>query len=1001
VLNGALNVDYKSDHPKIKGELSLPVLDMRPFLRDKPVAQEEAPPQSLAQVYQEIAKATFNLNELNSADADLKLRVGKWLSLPGEVHDAMLQVKLQHGHLSVPMQVTVAGVTLSGNSGIDASVSPARFKLALGTHDSNIGNLAGLLLSMPDVKGKLSRFDLRIKASGNNGSALMRSLDVLLNVKKGELSYGNEEGSRPVRFTLDDLAFSLPAGKDLQIETHGSLLDKPFNAKLHGPSLTATMQEAHAPIDFELHAGSARMIIHGILQTPTEVAGSEVNFELTAPHSGEVANWLGLKTGADAAISLQGNFQTKKDSWNLSNFSLQLGHSELSSAVQRNLSNGKPLIKLQLASELVDVDEIESLLPETKQKNSAEKSAAVNMLDIPILPQGISLADADITVRIKRISSKSPLAVRDLSFDGHIRDGMMSASPFAANIAENNFSGSILLDLRTQQPHSVLQLSADALDIGSILNKLGIGHNIEAGVDRLKLQLDLHSSRLGQILAQSELGINFAGGHLTLNDANTGGKMRIALNRGELKSSAGMPVSLDLDGSLDNIPVTIGIQTAKASDLINPKLPIPFQLNANTSGANIKLSGNVERPFSNKEVELALDMNGSRLDNLDSLTHTSLPPWGPWSASGKLHMSQSGYEVESLLLQIGSSKLSGYGKFDTKAVPPRIDIALEAPTIQLDDFRLGNWSPEKPKPDIVKKSKTAEELKQEANDASNKIQKMLSRETLSRQNAYLTVSVDRVISGQDKLGDGKLNAQLENGRADIGPVIINTPGGSALMQMGYSPGDKDVAINFSTKVKRFNYGILARRVDKNSGMSGVFSLDVDINARAQYLSEILRYGNGHIDFAIWPENMKSGLLDMWAVNVLMALLPAIDSSNQSKVNCAIGRFALKDGKLSDKIILIDTSRMRVSGQGSADFADEKIQFKVHPRAKTPQFMSFAIPIELGGKFDEFHVGVSTADILETVGQLATSVIWVPLEMLFGKNTPADGRDVCEAIEFKN
>jgi AsmA family protein len=139
---------------------------------------------------------------------------------------------------------------------------------------------------------------------------------------------------------------------------------------------------------------------------------------------------------------------------------------------------------------------------------------------------------------------------------------------------------------------------------------------------------------------------------------------------------------------------------------------------------------------------------------------------------------------------------------------------------------------------------------------------------------------------------------------------------------------------------------------------------------------------------------------MWAVNVLMALLPAIDSSGESKVNCAIGRFVLSDGKLSDKKILIDTSRMRVSGKGGVDFAAEKIKFYVQPRAKTPQFLSLAIPIEVSGSFDDFNVGVRATDVVQSVGQLATSLIWVPLQTLFGKNTPADGRDVCAAVEFK-
>jgi uncharacterized protein involved in outer membrane biogenesis len=264
----------------------------------------------------------------------------------------------------------------------------------------------------------------------------------------------------------------------------------------------------------------------------------------------------------------------------------------------------------------------------------------------------------------------------------------------------------------------------------------------------------------------------------------------------------------------------------------------------------------------------------------------------------------------------------------------------------------------------------------------------------------LSVQVDHVVSGQDTLGNGKLEARLENGHADIGPIVVNTPGGSASLQLGYAPEEHDVAVNLQAEVKHFDYGILARRIDPKSEMRGIFSLDVDVNARAQYLAEILRYGKGHIDFAVWPENLKSGLLDIWAVNVLMALLPAIDSSGASTVNCAIGRFVLSDGKLSDKTILIDTRRMRVTGKGEVDFAQEAINLYVQPTAKTPQFFSLAIPIELTGNFKDFHVGVRAGDVLQTTGQLATSIVRVPLEMLFAKELPPDGKDVCAVEGFK-
>ncbi|WP_283744418.1 AsmA family protein [Sideroxydans sp. CL21] len=998
-LNGSLGLDYSGERPSVSGELVLPVLDVRPFMTGKAVTQDE-PPEDLAQMYQEFVKATFSLNDLNSANADLTLRIGQLIGFPGAVRDAVLQVKLEQGRLSLPLQATVADVKLSGSAIADASVKPPRFKLSLGTHDSNLGNLAELLLGARDVRGRLGRFDLRIAARGDRGPELMDSLDVQLLVKNGKLTYGSQTDEHPVKFSLDDLKIALPAGKALRGEAHGSLLDKNFSATLNSGSLTAIMQESHTPVDFELLAGSAKVEIHAVLQPSTENSGSKVAFELSAPHSGEIAGWLGLKPGVDEPIGVHGNFRTHDDRWHLADFALQLGHSALHADVLRTFGEGRSLIKFQLTADLVDVDELESMLPESSENTHTTTSAASNLIDLPILPKGINLADADITVRVKRITSSSPLEVHNLSFDGRIRDGMMPASPFEANVDGNDFKGAILLDLRTQQPHSVLWLSSIGMNIGSAMKKLGIAKNIDVDVDHLRLQLDLHSSRLGKLLAKSDLALDFEGGHLTLHDANTGGKMVILLDNGELKSLAGEPVHLNLRGSLDKAPISIGLETGKAADLINPNLPIPFQLNASMSGATLKLSGDIDRPFAKLDIDLALEMSGTRLDNLNLLANTSLPPWGPWSGTGKLHMSPVGYEVSSLLLQVGSSQLNGHGKLDTSVVPPRIDIELTAPTIQLDDFRFGDWSPEKTKRVATKVPESRDNLLKEADKTGNEAKEVLSPEVLRRQNAFVTVRVDRVVSGQDMLGSGKLDARLENGNAVIGPVIINTPGGSASLRLGYEPAEKDVALKLNVEAKHFDYGILARRIDHKSKMQGTLSLNVDVSARAKYFSELLRYGKGNIDFVVWPKNMKSGLLDMWAVNVLMALLPAIDSSNTSVVNCAVGRFVLNDGKLSGKTLLVDTTRMRVTGKGGVDFTAEKINFYMQPRAKTPQFLSFSLPVELDGNFENFGVGVRPIDVLETMGQFTTSVVWAPLQMMFGKEAPSDGHDVCEVVEFK-
>jgi len=1009
-LEGALDVDYGNARPSVRGRLSLPVLDLRPFITGEPAARS-GPPKNFAEVYRELSNATFSLSALDRYDADLTLSVGQWLSLPGEVHDARLQIRLDHGRLDMPVQATMAGVGMTGSASANAGVSPPRFAVALGTRDSSVGDLAGLLTGVPGIRGTVGRLDLRISARGDRGAELMEGLDVRLNVERGDLTYGSVAGGRPVKFSLDRLAIAIPAREALRGDARGALLDTKFSATLRGASLTRIVGGADVPIDLRLQAGSAMTQVKAALQPFAQDPRADVTFELSAPHSSEIASWFALKPGADVPIALRGELHAGVDRWHLAGFSLRLGRSRLNADLVHAIDSGRPLTTVQLAADSIDEDELQSVLPvrdagdvgnagnAARAAPAARTDAASSMIDIPILPQGINLADADIAVRIDRIANASSVPVRDLRFDGHIRDGMMSASPFAVSVADTPFSGTILLDLRTRQPRSTLSLAAEGLDIGRVLNALGLARELDAGVDRIRVQLDLHSSRLGQLLEQSELAARFEGGHLTLRDANTGAKMRIALDHGELESSAGAPVHLDLAGSLDGAPVSIAMRTATAVDLIKPALPIPVEFDARAFGMSIRLSGQIERPFSDRDVELALNIEGARLDTLDGLFRTALPPWGPWSLAGKFHMTRRGYEVSTLRLQVGASRLTGRGKLDTTLTPPRIDVALAAPTIQLDDFRFGDWSPEKAQPDSGTKSRSIDDLRAQATRQSDQVQQLLSAQVLRRQNAYLTVSVDQVLSARDAMGSGTLEARLEDGDARIGPVVVNAPGGSATFRLGFKPDDGAVSVSLQAAASHFDYGILARRLDPQTEMRGILSLDVDVMARAPRIAEMWRYGKGHIDFAVWPENLKSGLLDMWAVNVLMALLPAVDSSGASKVNCAIGRFTLNDGKLSEKTMLIDTSRMRVTGKGRVDLAAEDILLYAQPRAKTPQFLSFALPVELAGKLDDFHVGVRAGDVLETVAQLAASVVTVPVQSLLGRGLPPDGRDVC-ALDLK-
>ncbi len=1008
-LTGELALDASGQKPRISGSLITPTLDLRPFLGESTGRSETddgeiltdsddaAPPRNLAQLYRSLAEASFDLRHLNAFDADITLAVEKWLSLPGDARDARLQIKLQDGVLRTPLTLTATDVTLSGEARADANAQPPSFELALGTQDSELGGLAELIFGIGGIEGQLGRFDLSLAAQGDRGADLMQSLDVRLEVDGGRFSYGNTEGADPVKFTLDKFNIRLPPGERLSGKMRGSLLDQPFSATLAAGALQPIMLEARSPIDFVLRSGAVKARIHGAIEPVAAARGPDIAFAFSAPRAGEMASWFGFEPGAQAPASISGKTSLRASRWQLQNFLFRLGNTAIKANLSGSRGDTAPLLKLQLNADRIDLAQLEAMLPRsqsTPQAKPEPDTAERALLDIPLLPQDIDLTDSDVTVRIAQIDNET-LKASNVSFDGRIRNGYMSPSPFSALVAETDFNGALSLDLRDTEPTAGLWLFANDIDVGNLLRKLGVARNLEAHFSEFSFYVMARSSKLGDMLARSEMLGSVGGGRIVLRDANTKAEARVRVDKGELRADPGMPLALLLEGALDEEPIRITFDTVRADELVDPALPLPFTLQVEAADTRVKLGGSIARPIG-RELELQLDASGKRFADLDQLARASLPPWGPWSAAGTFRISPSGYEVNGLRLQIGESVLNGRGQVETESGRPRIDVALDAPVIQLDDFRLGDWSAVEQKPDseVQETELTAEEIRRRTAGASNETQKLLSPETLRRQDAYLSVAVQQVLSGNDKLGAGRMQARLENGRADIGPIEVYVPGGAAKLQLGYEPTDADVNVDLRIDVEKFDYGVLARRIVPDTDLGGIFTLRVDVDSRARYLSDILRSGNGNIEFAVWPENMEAGIFDLWAVNLLVALASEVDPDKTSKVNCAVGRFDIANGKLSHKAILLDTSKIRVTGIGNADFADETLYLRMRPQAKEAQFLSLATPIEVDGTFDNFSIGVSPGDAFETVARLATSIIWVPLQKLSGKKLPAEGEDVC-------
>lgn len=442
-----------------------------------------------------------------------------------------------------------------------------------------------------------------------------------------------------------------------------------------------------------------------------------------------------------------------------------------------------------------------------------------------------------------------------------------------------------------------------------------------------------------------------------------------------------------LDGSVDATPVVVRAKSSTLDDFVRDSTRVPLSVEARAADAVLRLAGEARLPLG-RGGQLTLDAAGERLDSLSALAGVSLPRWGPWSVSGPVEQTATGYRLEHLAIQVGDSRLTGSATLDLAGPRPELDLRVRASRIQLDDLPLA------PRPDASPAPLTVGTLRGYASDAATQTERALSAAFLRRFDAEVDVAVDEVLSGTDRLGDGTLRMQLLDGQLHVSLAQVNLPGGTARMSGTYDPVREGVALVVRAHVERFDYGILARRRWPATDVEGLFSLDLELTSTAHSLNAVLPSANGRLDVAVWPKNLGARQVDLWVINLFRRLLPVIDRGAPSVFNCAVGRFDVAGGTLTEDIFVFDTSRTRVSGTGSLDFATERIDFRFSPRTKRLQLLSLETPVRVTGTFDDFSVGVFPGDVFAAITRFFSSVIVVPLQTLFGGGIPIDGRDVC-------
>ncbi len=975
-VSGQAEFDLTEGQLRLKGQLDTRAVDvalLRPWLRGADLS---------GRIERVTLKTTGQGTDLKTlvADLALELQIDDARLRLGQVEPTALAVNLSRAELTLaqgqPLRATVTGTLRD----IPIALSAV----------SDIATLAEPIDSIPlQASGKIG--DASIRLDGRVGRRTGRlALDLQLDVS-------GEHFSQPAALLGISGAPALPYRVRAQL-THSD--NQTQLSKLEAKIGTTTVQGALTVHD----PGGAQPLLKVKLHAPV-LNLAEPTTTATRDQSAPLAQKLApAKARQDEAALKLGRAKRRQMQTALTQLGFDtrgadglFGRHTRSAIRAFQRSRNEPPSGFLTASQLAVLRD--HLHPATKPTPATAKP----WFDQPLLPTGVQLIDADLDLALDRLVLSARADLSKLTLKGRLRNGQMEQSSFQATLGRDRFNGGLALDLRHAAPRVRLELASQRLDIGALLRRFRIADDLELSAGKLSAQIATHGSTPRELLARATLKATLADGRWVLDDPQLAGKTSFTLARSTLQAKPGQPVRLAADARFRDTPFRLTLRgepltkLAKLAKLASGGKGWPLELSAESADARLELSQTVRLPLAHTRLAARLKLSGERLDHLGPLLKLALPPWGPYRLGGMLQAEETGYRLQALDLRIGASDLRGRIDLVTAGEKPRLDLQLQADTLQLDDFGVGArhlaGAAEQTPASSVARIPT--ESYAEVRQALERLLKLQFIQGVD-VDARLALETRQVLLGKETLVGGSFAARLENGRFTVERARLQFAGGAVDAQLALQPSAGDVAAELKLDIDRFDYGMLARHLQPQTTLRGHFSLDAALSSRSLNLGAPLANASGPIRFVLWPDELDAGPLTWWELNLLTLLLPKLDSTD-SKLNCVVGRYTLEDGlvKITPGALIIDTTKVRATAHGEVNFKTQHLDLMLIPKVKAIRIFDLATPVHVRGPFPDVDAGIKLSGLMQTAvrGPLGLTHLWLQF-FNWDKLPPADGGDVC-------
>jgi len=302
-----------------------------------------------------------------------------------------------------------------------------------------------------------------------------------------------------INFTLDSLAAMNGLVKQKLPDTGP--------VTLHGKFLSEEGLKSPLRIDTVIKSDDITMNIKGSIAEPLTAEGIDMMLNLEASSLQKIGELAGTQIQSMEPLRLEGRFNSQGKTYELADFRLQVGDSDLkgqASFKQSAKSGGRPYISGKFHSDNLDLNKMMTKADlSTKNESGSEANTEKNEKDKifpsePLPIDALKSVDADIEVKIGSLTTFR-LQLEDLAAELSLKNGLLSLEPLNAKVGDGSLDGFVIVDTEKAPPAlsiDINMIDATHRDFGGqfdlMANLKGSGETIAAIMAHLDGKFGFH-----------------------------------------------------------------------------------------------------------------------------------------------------------------------------------------------------------------------------------------------------------------------------------------------------------------------------------------------------------------------------------------------------------------------------------------------------------------------------------------------------------------------------